>query len=413
MAAGDQDKAMAGLLRRSLARDTGAADCPDANVLATYYERSLDSKEMARYDLHLSQCPRCREQMALMVRAEENVQPLPHRNWLWDWRLLAAGVAALLVLTVWGVRRSTIIPGNFRTANEPLVAMSRPEQAPAPQPPSPSQDLLQAPPASAPQALVAPRGLDRAASKTQSAAPAGPRNPQNEDRPLDGRNYDNLLKLKPEAQTTGQPSSAADEKKEEAKSAAAPARIMPAPMSPTEAPGTLSAVGGTAGATAAGPVANQPAAADALRAKQTESAPRANSLGAKSSGVLGQLSEQLSASTIIPTPDASVMWRIAGANAIERTEDGGATWNGQVVDPDAQLTAGAAPAKKVCWLVGKGGMILVTKDITHWKKIPAPIPADFTAVTAKSASSAVVTTANGQKFSTQDGGKKWVPADAR
>lgn len=412
MAAGDQDKAMAGLLRRSLARDAGAADCPDANALATYYERSLDSKEMARYDLHLSQCPRCREQIALMVRAEENAQPLVHRNWLWDWRLLAAGVAALLVLTVWGVRRSAIIPGNSRTADQPLVAMSRPEQAPAPQPAPPSQDSLQAPPASIPQALVAPQALNRAASKAQSAAPAEPRNPQNEDRPLNERNYDNLLKLKPGAQTTDQPGSVTDEKKEEAKSAPAPARIMPAPMSSTEAPGVFGgAVRGIGGATA-GTAANQPAVADSLRAKQTESVPRANSFGA-SRGVLGQLSEQRSASAIIQTPDPKVMWRIAGANAIERTEDGGASWRGQVVDLDAQLTAGAAPATKVCWLVGKGGMILVTKDITHWKKIPPPVPGDFTAVTAKNASSAVVTTANGQKFSTQDGGKKWIPADPR
>ncbi len=85
MALRDDDKVMAGLLRRTLASSpkSGAApsagdtsgscgdDCPPADLLAAYYEHLLDEDESARYELHFSQCALCREQLAAMARAEE------------------------------------------------------------------------------------------------------------------------------------------------------------------------------------------------------------------------------------------------------------------------------------------------------------------------------------------------------
>jgi len=51
MAAREEDKAMAGLLRRSLAQNTGAGeDCPEPEILAAYFDHALDAQEMARYD---------------------------------------------------------------------------------------------------------------------------------------------------------------------------------------------------------------------------------------------------------------------------------------------------------------------------------------------------------------------------
>ena len=50
--------------------------------------------------------------------------------WLLDWRLLLSATAALLILTVWGARRSAMTPV---VANQPLVAISRPEQTYLPQ----------------------------------------------------------------------------------------------------------------------------------------------------------------------------------------------------------------------------------------------------------------------------------------
>ena len=104
MASRERDDAMAGLLKRTLAGDAGAGDdCPGPDILAAYFERSLDADETAHVELHLSECARCREQLAALGRAEEAAAtPIvqaprnqPRASWLWDWRWLAP-VAAVL-----------------------------------------------------------------------------------------------------------------------------------------------------------------------------------------------------------------------------------------------------------------------------------------------------------------------------
>ncbi len=74
----DNENAMDGLLRRSLARDSAAAgDCPDAELLSAYFDQSLGADEAAHYELHFSTCPLCREQLAAMVRANTGQQLHP------------------------------------------------------------------------------------------------------------------------------------------------------------------------------------------------------------------------------------------------------------------------------------------------------------------------------------------------
>ncbi len=413
MAANGRDTTMDWLTRRSLASTPGSGQtCPGPEILAAYYGRSLDPSETVGYEAHFSQCAHCREQLAMMVRAEEQPQSGAHRSWLWNWRLLASAAVALLVLTVWGMRR----PGSRRvssTANSPpLVAMS--QQVPALQSTTPPGQVPKVTPAAQYGALVAPKDLDRATTKAQPATPeglAGSAQDEIQAPPPNGRHYENSLKREPELKAADQPRRIIEARKEDAKSAraAASSPVNPSPMSAQTPPGT--AAGATLGAASGASDANEAPTAAALGPKQQESAPapRAKVFGAASSGALAQLAERRSASTIIQTPDPKVMWRVAGGNFVERTEDGGASWRGQVADSDALLTSGSAPTTKVCWLVGKAGMILVAKDSTHWKKIPPPVPADFVSIEAKNGSSATVVAADGQKFSTDNEGKKWVP----
>jgi photosystem II stability/assembly factor-like uncharacterized protein len=119
--------------------------------------------------------------------------------------------------------------------------------------------------------------------------------------------------------------------------------------------------------------------------------------------------EERSIGLVIPTPDASVRYRLAGGGFVERTADGGATWDGQLVSPNAKLNAGAAPDARVCWLVGREGRIFLTRDGTNWTKIPAPAQLDFVAITAKNGSSATVTSLDKRRFSTVNRGKTWRP----
>jgi len=122
------------------------------------------------------------------------------------------------------------------------------------------------------------------------------------------------------------------------------------------------------------------------------------------------LLEERSMDTTVPTPDPTVSYRLVSGGFVSRTTDGGATWNGQLVSPNAALKAGSAPSTDVCWVVGHHGAIyLTTNGGTAWKKVPAPANKDFTQVLAKDGSAATITRYDGKKYSTTDGGKRWQP----
>lgn len=395
---------MGGLIRRGFGGSgKPAEDCPDAEILAAYFEHSLDTGESARFETHLSNCARCREQVAAMVRAEEQAAPAARRLWFWDWRLIGAAIAALLVLSIWGVRKTIISPVYQSSSNQPLVAMNPPPEPPqaqtAPRVPAPEVQIN--PPS---KTLNAPQSLDHVTTSAGRESEEKARQSTNESQQTSiqaetagksPRSFQAMNQALPAPGTADQASNAADLKKQSTNEIAAAA---PAPSAP---PTALSTQAARPTSAAAVPLAS--AGAEAPKASTPVSG-----------GVLGALipqdTEQRSGSTIIQTPDPKILWRIVSNRFIERTEDGGATWHGQVPASDVQLTAGSAPNRKDCWLVGRSGTILVSKDAVHWKKIPPPIPADFVAIAATSDSAATVTAADGQKFVTRNQGKTWIPA---
>jgi len=109
----------------------------------------------------------------------------------------------------------------------------------------------------------------------------------------------------------------------------------------------------------------------------------------------------------IQTPDAKILWMIAGPAAIEKSEDGGASWKTESLETRAAILAGTAPSVKICWLVGASGTILRTTNGAHWKTIRPPAETDFVRVEATDALTATVTAQDGRRFSTADGGKSW------
>lgn len=455
MAPQNSDRAMGGMIRRGLSVETGTlGSCPAPDILAAYYDRSLAAEEVSRCELHLSQCSRCREQMALIAGSDEKPQSAGAKEWIWDWRWLAATAAVLILAISWGVKQSEHVVTSDRPSETPLLALSEPSQPPAaenvPGPPAPgtssdagapsgdasalrksenqetSDSLKQeSSEASAEKKLEAPASaLARASIPTPAQAPTSAAVQQNptippvsnqrqsetvNNLPLNGRNYSNLQSAN--GATDSAPKEAATARAEAQAKTAVRASARDVGAVPESAPAAPSA-NDTTGAVQGSEANNE------VKPAQPRAAAGVNSLkGAAVGGIRqgaaqgnGQNSEQRSDQILIRTPDPKVLWRIAGAGFVERTTDGGATWNGQRPDSNAQLVDGSAPSAKVCWLVGNDGAILVTKDAMKWRKLPPPIPADFTAVMAKSSSEAIVTTADGQKFSTTDGGKKWKPA---
>jgi photosystem II stability/assembly factor-like uncharacterized protein len=102
-----------------------------------------------------------------------------------------------------------------------------------------------------------------------------------------------------------------------------------------------------------------------------------------------------------------VRWRIVAGNRVERSTDGGATWQAQATGVTGRLTAGAAPSSTVCWLVGTEGVVLRSTDGQTWQRVTFPEAIDLTAVLATSDTNATVTAADGRVFSTTDGGETW------
>ena len=73
----------------------------------------------------------------------------------------------------------------------------------------------------------------------------------------------------------------------------------------------------------------------------------------------------------------------------------------------AELIAGSSPARDVCWIVGRGGLVLLSTNGLTWQAAAVPEPIDLVAVSATDAKTATITTSDGRRFSTTDGGATW------
>jgi photosystem II stability/assembly factor-like uncharacterized protein len=84
------------------------------------------------------------------------------------------------------------------------------------------------------------------------------------------------------------------------------------------------------------------------------------------------------------------------------------TWVLQQTGATADLTAGSSPSTNVCWLVGRGGLVLRTLDGgRQWQRVSFPETVDILAVTASNPLNAAISSADGRRFQTTDGGRTW------
>ena len=417
MASRHDDKAMAGLLHKSLAagHSTGAPagkDCPAPEILAAYFDRTLGAQETARYDLHFSQCSHCREQLAAMARASADTGAEKKSASAWNWLrtpawLMPAVAAVALLVVIVGITLHK--QRAAQVADE--VAMSRPESAPVPAPEGRAPDApTPTPPATAPpknsQALVLnsqkkssePAGQSRLQSSTAApaAAPAAPSADENavvvQAPPTTSGSLD--VAPRKSASDSANASVAAIEvtPELEAKTPSA-SKAKPSPRASGAAPATAAS---GSHAVAGSRFAARNALQSAERARMQQM----------------QLASNLSGLTI-RTPDSNVFWLVSDGGGVGRSEDGGATWKFTSLELHGLFVSGSAPTAKICWLLGEHGAIFLTADGKTWTEVPFPVEAtdaEFEHIEAKDELSATVTEADGRKFSTSDGGKTWTPA---
>jgi hypothetical protein len=367
----DRDRTMDGLLRRSLRapmgplRGTRAADpslapdasgsCLDAETIATWADGELKGKNLEIAEAHLSECARCQALAAALVQTGPGTPSAEPHWWRpgrlgWLVPLSAAALALLVWVAVW-----VAIPTQERSSS--LVSVRAPEPPPAPskpQTPGTAQELAAAP------------AVSRAEQRVASVSPR--------------REMKNGAKL-------------IDERAPRARADEALSR------------GQTAAAGSSAVSVA--PPASAPAPAPAAPA----TLPARNAAGV--AGALGDVrimsKEAVTVSSDIVSVDGTVRWRIIPPASVQRSADGGVTWELLSTGLPVELTGGAAPSGSVCWLVGRGGTVLLSTDGRRWQRMAFPDGADLTAIQATDARTAIVTTADGRRFRTTDGGVSWVP----
>ena len=186
-------------------------------------------------------------------------------------------------------------------------------------------------------------------------------------------------------------------------------------VSPSAAPAAESAEARSKSDAAPQPARQEPALEGAAAKQEAPSAAAppaaaAAPLAERASVARSALSTANIAAPDIVSPDPAIRWRILGA-AVQHSSNGGSTWEAAPVGVAAELTAGAAPAATVCWLVGRNGLVLLTTDGRTWRRVPFPEMTDLSAVRTVDAGGrmASVSTTDGRTFVTTDAGATWSP----
>jgi hypothetical protein len=379
-----RDRSIDRLLRRRLEPEATlpATDaCVDAETLAAWMDGSLSGDALDRAQHHAAGCARCQALLASMARTAPETASRPWWRSLtvrWVVPIAAAATALVVWVSVDRQQNPAVAPVPQRTAT------SRASE-PAAAPPA----LL----ADARERSAAPIGQEKAAParSAKAEAPADNRATQKSlpGQALGGVNGGRALDaLRPSLQA----------RSDNAGSVASPAaaRPAPAPPPPPAAPAVPNA-------------APLPAAEVGVPTPLAETVTVIPESSAKAMRAAGRAGDAIAftAAVVTISPEPAFRWRILLPGTIQRSTDGGVTWTSQEAPAGVALIAGSAPARDVCWMVGRAGAVALSTDGTTWQLRPFPEAVNLTAVRAIDAKTATVTTADGRQFSTADGGATW------
>jgi hypothetical protein len=350
-----RDQAVERLLRQSVEIGSQAEvspACLDAETFAAWTDGAMQGTALAAVETHVAGCARCQSMAALMMRTSPPTPvsaPWWRRSLRSPWLVpLTAGVAAV---AIWSV-----VPGPAPMPSQSATSVNAPVERAAPEAKVEAQPAL----------------ADRKDTANEERLAASPSTPSKETPSTSLRASGNRQTENQSRQTDVESRQRADERREAASPSPSVAAAPPAP-----------AAAAPARSAAEAPAAARVGAADALMKRE----------------VFGRE---------VASPDPAVRWRLGAKGVIERTEDGGATWTMLTTGATVELTAGASPSPAVCWVVGRNGTVLRTIDGRNWTAVDVPEAADLVSVEATDASIAVVTTADGRRFRTSDGGRTWI-----
>jgi hypothetical protein len=358
-------------LREEAAPD--AANCLDAETVAAWMDGVLPADVLAAAEGHAAGCARCQAVLSAMART---APPVARGSW-WPasptFRFLVPATAAATAVALWiAVAPGMKQPEPPASSSEFDRVASVPAPSMAPLPPSAERPAPPPPPAHLSKKVEENKESvrTRQVARETSAANAPE---QFEYR----RNRAEGAKLKDE-------SLAATPKSADATIPPAAAKSLPAAPVASPAP---------------------PPSAASLPLGNAAAAPRADATSPISQSAGFRAARTLLTEIASPHPESR--WRAGAGGVVHRSTDGGLTWTRQQTGTTANFTAGSSPARDVCWLVGRAGTVLLSVDGTTWQARSFPETADLVAVQAADARTATVTTSDGRRFSTTDGGATW------
>ena len=357
------DRLLAGRAVRSPGDTPNRADtCLDADTLAAWADDALDAGALAAAEAHAADCARCQAMLAAMARTTPLAPAQAVAPW-WKpaFRWLVPLTAAVTAVLVW-----TIVPPRDGRVTVHQVS----ESADATPPPS-----VATPPS----------------SRDEPAAVGGVP-PTSAVTPTPRRETQTLAEAK-EVDRSRQAADAEANKKGAAPadaSALADATTRNADLSRRSAQGAK-AEGATADA----------------RADRARSAENAAAAPAAPAPPMARRFSFGAPETVIVSSNPASRWRILQGGQVQRSADGGATWQTQTTGVSDTLTGGSSPSPSVCWLVGPRGIVLRTTDGRSWTRIPFPEAVPLTSIRATDDQTATVTTEDGRQFATEDGGRRW------
>ena len=420
--------AMEKLLARGLRQglDTTGRDCPDAGILAAYFDHALNSDETRRWELHFSTCGRCQEQLAALARSEPATAipaSAPFRLWRWQWLApLAAGAAAVALwiavrppepTPVATVHQAQAPPaaGNKdgRLEESEKLSKTLADRPAAPAPPKPTDTFA------AKSKLPAVTG-GLAAGKEAAAAPAR----AEVDRAAKfGERRD--VPTTPAAAGTG--AATAERQLAELKTQQVPSAAQQNAAEPSRVQSQVQVAREESQKTdqvtpRAAPRAEAPSSTDEgrYRAKketaqetyeQDKKKAAADTRAFSAIGQVGGTLSKRSAPLQFAAAGSKMMWRYSDGD-LQRSTDAGLSWISSMT-PTHTVTAGVCVSEKACWAVGESGLVLRTTDGTTWETASAPTTANLIAVKARDGSRVTVVAADGKGFETTDAGKTWKP----
>jgi hypothetical protein len=377
---GDRSPAFDRFVARGLTReiDSSGNACPDADLLAAWFDHTLSALESERIESHVSGCECCQQILAALARSEPEVVraaplPSPAHAWHWHWRWAVPLATAVLVVVVG--TKTLFSPGPVTVVGTPTTQAARVEKAAEP----PMQPLVAPPPpaaqpkaaATAVREKLAPVMAARVAVPAiATGAPAAPA--------AAGAAADSMEFQRAAVETER---ARADKF---AQKAVTP--NLPAPPPPPPPPSL----------TGAAPKPAAPAVAEALSVEGRAARPAAGLLGMRQVSV-----------TTPALAGSAVAWRFGQDGVIEKSSDRGQTWERQSSGVANALADASAPTDRVCWMVGARGIVLRTTDGRTWQRLNSPTDADLVAVHAWNESSATITASDRSEYETADGGKTW------